>query len=370
MNQVTKILAVMATLLMCCDGKAGELNARLLKIKLPPGFTIAVYAQGMKNPRQLAQGDRGTVFAGSLTAGKVYALPDGDSDHVADRVYVIDDNLRLPSGVEFRNGSLYVGALDRILRYDDIESSLTNPPEPVLVTTAFPDHTHHGLKYLRFGPDGRLYVPVGAPCNVCDRPGFAQIRRINTDGSDEEVYARGVRNSVGLAFHPVTGELWFTDNGRDMLGDDLPSDELNRATQAGQHFGFPYCHQGDLADPEFGAGKSCSAYTGPAAMMGAHVANLGLTFYTGTLFPDNYKGQLFVARHGSWNRSEKVGYDIALVRFDAAGQALEPEVFARGWLQGQHDWGRPNDVLQLTDGSLLVSDDEAGAIYRITYVGN
>jgi glucose/arabinose dehydrogenase len=346
-----------------------NLSSRLDLIKLPPGFEISVYAEGVENARQLALGDRGTVFAGSRKAGLVHAVVDSDGDHAADRVYLIDKDLRLPSGLEFRFGSLYVGALDRILRYDDIESWLDQPPEPVVVTDRFPDKTHHGWKYLRFGPDDLLYVPVGAPCNICDEPGFSQVRRILADGSGMEVYAEGVRNSVGLAFHPETKDLWFTDNGRDMMGDDLPGDELNHAPRAGMHFGYPWCHQGDTPDPELGDGKSCDDYTAPALTLGAHVAALGLTFYTGDQFPREYHNQLFIAQHGSWNRSEKVGYDILLVRFDGEGRVTGSEIFASGWLQGQDNWGRPNDVLQMPDGSLLVSDDQAGAIYRISWKG-
>lgn len=350
---------------------AGSSVAENLKlIQLPPGFEISVYAENVENARQLALGDHGTVFTGSRKAGKVHAVQDTDGDHYAEKVFLIDEGLNMPSGLEFRFGSLYVGATDRILRYDDIESWLDRPPEPDLVSDAFPDKTHHGWKYLRFGPDSKLYVPVGAPCNICDEPGFAQIRRIFADGSGEEVYASGVRNSVGLAFHPETGALWFTDNGRDMLGDDLPGDELNRAAVAGLHFGYPYCHQGDTADAEFGQGKSCADYTAPALVLGAHVAALGLAFYTGTMFPDEYLNQLFIAQHGSWNRSEKVGYNILLVRFDDEGNPRSSEVFASGWLQGEEAWGRPNDVLQMPDGSLLVPDDKASVIYRISYTRN
>jgi glucose/arabinose dehydrogenase len=348
---------------------AEDLSARLKSIELPPGFEIQVYAEGVTNARQLALGDNGTVFAGSRKEGVVHAIVDQDGDQVADKVYLIDEGLQLPSGVEFRFGSLYVGALDRILRYDNIESWLDQPPEPDVVTDAFPDKTHHGWRYLRFGPDDLLYVAVGAPCNICDEPEYAQIRRILADGSGMEVYAEGVRNSVGLAFHPDTKELWFTDNGRDLLGDDLPGDELNHAPAAGMHFGYPYCHQGDSPDPEFGAGKSCADYTPPALTLGAHVAALGLTFYTGSMFPESYINQLFVAQHGSWNRAEKSGYEILLVTFDNEGRVSGSEVFASGWLQGQENWGRPNDVLQMPDGSLLVSDDQAGAIYRIFWTG-
>ena len=367
MNPIQKTLI---SLLIACSAQAlaaSEVSEKLALIQLPPGFEIALYAEGVENARQLAMGDQGTVFAGSRKAGVVHAVVDRDRDQVAEQVYLIDKDLKMPSGLEFKFGSLYVGAVDRILRYDDIESWLDQPPEPDVVPVVFPDKTHHGWKYLRFGPDGMLYVPVGAPCNICDEPGFAQIRRIMADGSGMEVYAEGVRNSVGLAFHPDTHELWFTDNGRDLQGDDMPGDELNHAPKAGMHFGYPYCHQGDAPDPEFGEGKSCGDYTPPALTLGAHVAALGLAFYTGGQFPPSYVNQLFVAQHGSWNRSEKSGYNILLVKFDEAGAIIGSEVFASGWLQGQENWGRPNDVLQMPDGSLLVSDDQAGVIYRISY---
>jgi glucose/arabinose dehydrogenase len=344
-----------------------DLAARLDQLRLPPGFSIHLFATGVDNARQMALGSRGTVFVGSRKAGEVHAIVDRDGDYVADASYRIAAGLTLPTGLEFRSGSLYVAALDRILRYEDIENRLDAPPEPVIVADNFPSERHHGWKYLRFGPDGMLYVPVGAPCNVCDEPGYAEIRRIAADGSGMEAYARGVRNSVGLAFQPNSGALWFTDNGRDMLGDDLPGDELNRAPRPGLHFGFPYCHQGDTLDPEFGRGRSCADYTPPALTLGAHVAALGLTFYTGSMFPPAYRNQLFIAQHGSWNRSEKVGYNILLVHFDDSGEVAGSEVFASGWLQDQENWGRPNDVMQMPDGSLLVSDDQAGVIYRIVY---
>ncbi len=366
----TTMIALMIALGMCiCSSVLGgeKLRQQLNLISLPPGFEIHIYAEGVENARQLALGDHGTVFVGSRKAGKVHAVIDTNGDHYAERVFLLDQDLNMPSGIEFKFGSLYVGAVNRILRYDDIESRLDQPPEPDLVTDQFPDKSYHGWKYLRFGPDGKMYVPIGAPCNICKEPGFAQIRRIFPDGSDDVVYASGVRNSVGLAFHPETGELWFTDNGRDMLGDDLPADELNHAPRPGMNFGYPWCHQGDTLDHEFGKDKSCADYTPPALLLGAHVAALGLTFYTGSMFPPGYRNQLFIAQHGSWNRSEKVGCNIVLVRFDEEGNVLGQELFASGWLQGDDCWGRPNDVLQMPDGSLLVSDDKADSIYRISY---
>ena len=345
------------------------LAAKMSLLQLPPGFEISIYAEGVENARQLALGEQGTVFVGSRKAGKVHALVDSDGDHVVEQVHLVDEGLEMPSGLEFRSGALYVGAVDRVLRYDDIERRLHSPPEPVVVRDDLPDEAHHGWKYLRFGADGLLYLPVGAPCNICDEEGFAQIRRMAADGSGMEVFAEGVRNSVGLAFHPDTGELWFTDNGRDMLGDDLPGDELNHALVPGMHFGYPWCHQGDSLDPEFGQGKSCADYSPPALTLGAHVAALGLTFYTGGMFPPDYRGQLFITQHGSWNRSEKVGYNVILVRFDDHGRVSGSEEFIGGWLQGQESWGRPNDVLQMPDGSLLISDDAQDVVYRVTYTG-
>lgn len=359
----TLILNICLPLAAC----AGDVH--LDQIELPAGFHIAVYADGVENARQMALGGQGTLFVGSMQAGKVYAVIDTDGDQTADRVLVVAEDLHMPSGIEFRDGALYVGAVSRILRYDDIEDHLDDPPQPVVVTDQLPDKDHHGWKYLRFGPDGRLYVPVGAPCNVCDEPGFAQIRRMDVSDGTWDVYAEGIRNSVGLAFHPDTGELWFTDNGRDLMGDDMPSCELDHAPRPGMHFGFPYCHQGDTLDPEFGKGKDCADYEPPAAKLGPHVAPLGLAFYTGKMFPAEYRNQLFIAEHGSWNRSQKIGYRVALVRFDDSGAVAGDEIFASGWLQGQDNWGRPTDVLVMPDGALLIADDQAGVIYRVSWTG-
>ncbi len=345
---------------------AAQSNALPLEtIKLPPGFSIELLAR-VENARGMALGARGTLFVGSMQAGKVYAVrmrPDALPE-----VTTIASGLRLPVGVAFRDGALYVSAVDRILRFDDIEGKLAQPPAPHVVSDRFPGDTHHGWKFIAFGPDGKLYVPVGAPCNICepDSNRYAIIMRMNADGSGAEVYARGIRNSVGFDWDPKTHDLWFTDNGRDWLGDDAPPDELNHAPTPGLHFGYPYCHGGTIADPEYGHRRPCKDFVAPAQNLGPHVASLGMRFYTGTQFPPEYRNQIFIAEHGSWNRSTKIGYRISLVRIEN-GRAIAYEPFASGWLQGEKVWGRPADVLVMPDGSLLVSDDYAGAIYRISY---
>lgn len=347
-------------------------QVQLDRIKLPPGFSIALFAR-VDNARQMALGrtdaSGGVVFVGSMRAGKVHAVR-FDSAYQATSVVPIASGLQLPVGVAYREGALYVSAVSRILRYDNIESRLEQPPAPVVVTDRLPGETHHGWKFIAFGPDGKLYVPVGAPCNICepDAQRYANILRMNADGSGIEPFARGVRNTVGFDWQPQTGELWFTDNGRDMLGDALPPDELNHAPRAGMHFGYPYCHGGDLPDPEFGSKRTCADFTAPAQKLGPHVAALGMRFYTGSMFPAAYRNQVFIAEHGSWNRSKKIGYQVSLVRLQG-GKAVSYEPFASGWLQGESAWGRPADVLVLPDGSLLVSDDSAGVIYRIIYRG-
>lgn len=342
----------------------------LEQIKLPPGFSIRLWAR-VDNARQMALGQTdatgGTLFVGSMQAGKVHAVRFG-ADYASTDVRVIASGLQMPVGVAYRSGSLYVSAVDRILRYDQPEQRNERSPAPALVTDKLPPERHHGWKFIAFGPDGKLYVPVGAPCNICepDPQRYANILRMNPDGSGVEVFARGIRNSVGFDWQPQSGELWFTDNGRDQLGDDLPPDELNHAPRAGLHFGYPYCHGGDLPDPEFGSQRRCAEFTPPAQKLAAHAAALGMRFYSGKMFPAAYRNQIFIAEHGSWNRSKKIGYRIALVRLQG-NRAVSYETFASGWLQGESAWGRPADVLVLPDGSLLVADDLAGAIYRISY---
>ncbi|MBI1396220.1 MAG: sorbosone dehydrogenase family protein [Betaproteobacteria bacterium] len=336
------------------------------RISLPPGFRIELYAR-VPGARSLALGDRGTLFVGTMDAGKVYAVRPG-ADGRAAEVLTIARGLNVPNGVAFRDGALYVAEIDRILRYDEIESRLENPPKPVLVTDRYPSDRAHGWKYIKFGPDGWLYVPVGAPCNVCepDPDRYALISRIRPDGTGYQVFARGIRNSVGFDWHPETGVLWFNDHGRDWMGDDLPSCELNRAPEPGMNFGFPYCHQGDTPDPEFGTLHACSEFTPPAWKQGGHVAPDGLHFYRGDMFPPEYRNRAFIAQHGSWNRTRKNGYRVMMATI-RNGTVVRFETFAQGWLEGQRSWGRPVDLLELRDGSLLVSDDQAGAIYRITY---
>lgn len=342
------------------------------KINLPEGFEIDVFADNIENARSLCQTPNGTVFIGTKKAGKVYALRDENGDGRAEKKWVIAKDMNTPNGVTFKDGALYVAEIDKIWRFDNIETQLEKPPKPVLVTDDLPSEEHHGWKFIAFGPEGKLYVPVGAPCNVCneENPLFSTILRMNADGTNREIYAHGVRNSVGFSWHPITRHLWFTDNGRDMLGDDLPPDELNHAPQAGSHFGFPYCHGGDINDPEFGKEQPCGpTFTKPAKKLGPHVAALGMRFYTGTMFPETYKNQIFIAEHGSWNRSKKTGYRVSLIRLDQKGEVESYQPFAEGWLKGEEVSGRPVDVLVWTDGSLLVSDDFADKVYRITWKG-
>jgi glucose/arabinose dehydrogenase len=345
---------------------AAELN----EFTLPPGFRIAVYAGDVPNARQMALGPPGVVFVGSRSEGKVYAVVDRDGDNRADQVHLIARGLDQPSGVAYRDGALYVAAVSRILRFRDVAKDLTRPPKPEVVSDAYPSDAHHGWKFIAFGPDGKLYVPVGAPCNVCAPPGplHATITRLEIVGGRPEVLARGVRNSVGFDFDPATGDLWFTDNGRDWLGDEQPPDELNHLTKVGEHFGFPFCHGTGIRDPEYNGGRSCTDFTPPARELGPHVAAIGMRFYGGRMFPEKYRGGVFIAEHGSWNRSTPIGYRVTFVKIEN-GRATSYEPFASGWLKGSTASGRPADVLVMPDGALLVSDDKAGRIYRISYAG-
>jgi glucose/arabinose dehydrogenase len=338
------------------------------RIKLPPGFKIDVYAFGVAGARSLARADDGTVFVGTREQGKVYAVRDRDGDHRADDVFTLATGLNSPNGVAFSDGALFVAEISRVIRFDDVLSRLERPPEPVVVNDTFPRDEWHGWKFIAFGPDGKLYVPVGAPCNVCERedPRYASIMRMNRDGSALEVFASGVRNTVGFDWRPATRELWFTDNGRDWLGDDAPPDELNRAPAPNLHFGFPYIHGADIPDPEYGRKGKPAGFTPPALELGPHVAALGMRFYAGEMFPESYRGNIFIAEHGSWNRKAPVGYRVTRVRL-AGDEPRSYEVFAEGWRADGGAWGRPVDVLVMPDGALLVSDDKAGALYRISY---
>jgi glucose/arabinose dehydrogenase len=367
-NACSQKMAVATSKALSTEPQALYQKYQLDKIILPPGFSISVFAE-VPNARSLCRGSRGTIFAGNRDGNKVYAVVDENNDGVAEKRYVIDEGLNMPNGVAFRNGSLYVAEVNRILRYENIETRLANPPEPVVVYDQYPTERHHGWKFIAFGPDDKLYVPVGAPCNVCEKenPVYSTITRMNPDGSNMEVYAAGVRNSVGFAWQPQTGALWFTDNGRDNMGDDVPADELNCAPQKGMHFGFPYCHQGDTPDPEFGDKKNCADFTKPMQNLGPHVAALGMRFYTGNMFLPEYKNQIFIAEHGSWNRSTPLGYRVMMCRLEN-NKVVQYVPFARGWLQPNGDvLGRPVDVEILPDGSMLISDDKSGAIYRVTF---
>jgi len=364
---VSVAAAGIAALLLGSGDDAVAQTVPLDRVKLPPGFSIELVARA-PSAREMTWGEHGTLFVGSRE-GRVYAVTMPTSGRGEASVHTIASGLQMPVGVAFHQGALYVSAVDRIVRLDDIERQLDHPPKPVVVTSAFPSDTHHGWKFIAFGPDGKLYVPVGAPCNVCeaDPDRYANIMRMNADGSGLEVFARGIRNTVGFDWHPQTKELWLTNNGRDLMGDDAPPDTLHRAPRPGLNFGFPYCHGGTIADPQFVSRHACSEFTAPAQLLGPHVAALGMRFYTGSQFPAAYRNQIFIAEHGSWNRSHKIGYRVTLLTLGADGRATSYTPFAEGWLQGETAWGRPADVLVAPDGSLLVSDDSAGAIYRIRY---
>ena len=335
------------------------------KLKVPPGFNIEVYAAGIANARSLAAGDKGTVFVGSRLLDKVSAIVDKDGKR---SVKVIASGLYRPNGVAFKNGTLYIAELSKVSKIEKIEDVIDNPPKPTVIYDNLPKDEAHGWKFIAIGPDNKLYVPVGQPGNnVLHDDAHGQIRRINLDGSGAEVIAKGVRNTVGFDWHPETKQLYFTDNGRDWMSEDVPEDELNRLTKVGEHFGAPYCLQGNIVDPEFGWGKSCGDYTPPVALLGPHSAALGMRFYTGSMFPKAYKNAIILARHGSWNRSKKVGGDVLVVKLNKDGSVKSTEPLITGFLEDNKYIGRPVDVMQMKDGSLLVSDDWNGAVYRVTY---
>jgi glucose/arabinose dehydrogenase len=385
MERKSTYLIAFLTFALCCNNSSTkdaigvelpaitEASAKLPleSIKLPKGFSISVYAE-VEDARSMALSPSGTLFVGNRSEDKVYAVKDTDGDMKADKKWVLATGLNMPNGVAFKDGDLYVAEVNKVHKFAGIESKLDKPTSQV-VYDKFPTEKHHGWKYIAFGPDGKLYVPVGAPCNICESkdPVYASITRMNADGTGLEVFANGVRNTVGFTWHPTTKNIWFTDNGRDMMGDDVPPCELNTTTKAGQHFGYPYCHGGTIKDPEFGDKKPCGEFIQPAQNLNAHVAPLGLKFYTGNMFPAEYKNHIILAEHGSWNRSKKSGYKLSLVKVNEAGKATSYTTFASGWMDDatQKVWGRPVDVLLLPDGSMLVSDDQAGVIYRIVYKG-
>jgi glucose/arabinose dehydrogenase len=349
-----------------------ESDLPLERISLPPGFVIHVFADNVQGARSMTRAEDGTIFVGTRRDGVVYALRDTDGDYLIDEQQVIANGLNNPNGVVYHDGALFVAQIDRVTRYDNVLAAVdaNRDPDPVLITDRFLDEGHHGWKYMRLGPDGKLYVPQGVPCNVCEESDtYGYVARMNLDGSDFEVILNGMRNTVGFDWHPETGDFWFTDNGRDWMGDDLPPDELNHLSAVGQHFGFPYCHGGTVIDPEFGYPGACDQFRAPVMPLGPHVAALGLRFYDGEQFPAQYHNQAFIAERGSWNRSVPIGYRVTLVRLNG-DQAVSYEPFAEGWLNPDGtNWGRPVDLMILPDGSLLVSDDLGGRIYRIVYTG-
>lgn len=335
------------------------------QLKLPPGFNIEVYASGIANTRSLRVGDKGTVFVGTRFGNKVTAIvkKDGKTE-----IKTVASGLYRPNGLAYHNGTLYIAELSQISKIDNIENVLDNPPKPTVIYTDLPKDEAHGWKFLAVGPDNKLYVEVGQPGNnVLHDAAHGQIRRMNLDGTGAEVVARGVRHSVGFDWNPVNKQLYFSDNGRDWLSEDVPQDELNRVTKVGEHFGAPYCYQGNILDSEFGWGHSCSDFTAPVALTGPHSAGLGLRFYTGNMFPKEYKNAIILARHGSWNRSKKFGGDVVVIKLNKDGTVRSIEPFITGFLVDNKYIGRPVDVQQMADGSLLLSDDWNGAIYRITY---
>ena len=347
------------------DSLAGKASA----LKIADGFKVEIFARDVKDARSMCLSPNHTLFVGNRDGDKVYALRDEDNDNVAEKKYVIYEGGNMPNGVAFKNGALYVAEVNRILKFENIEDSLNLKPKPKVIYDQYPTDKWHGWKYIAFGPDGKLYIPVGVPCNVCEDKNkvFGTMTRMNDDGTGMEIVHSGIRNTVGFTWHPDTKNLWFTDNGRDDFGDDRPNCELNHAKKDFQHFGFPYCHEGDIPDPEFGKGKNCDDYIKPVAKMGPHVAPLGIEYVRNSYFPSAFNDQFFIAKHGSWNRKEKIGYDIDMVKVDSLGNLIEKKTFISGWLSDdkKNVWGRPVDIEMWKDGSMLISDDYANCIYRV-----
>lgn len=346
-------------------GSAANINLKQLTV--PAGFKIEFFAENVENARQMALSPSGIVYVGSRKAGKVYALKDVDSDGKVDQRWLVAEDLNMPSGLAFKEDDLYVADVDKILKFTNIDANLEQPVIELFFND-LPDDDHHGWKFIRFAPNGDLIIPVGAPCNICEAPTDKHARILALDMNTKTLteLAKGVRNTVGFDYHPLTNQLWFSDNGRDMMSDDVPGDEINRLIDVGSHFGYPYFHAGDVADPEFSKGKKSSDYIFPEYTLGAHVAPLGVHFYRGQQFPKSYKNQLFVAEHGSWNRTKKSGYKVALLTIENS-KVVNYQAFISGFMQAEKTFGRPVAILELADGSLLVSDDFANVIYRISY---
>lgn len=340
------------------------------ELKLPDGFKIEHYAN-VTSARQLAFASEKVIFVASNN-GKIYAIIDENKDYKSDRVILIYEDFKVGSGIAFDNNSLYVTDLNKVFRFSKILSKLGQELKPEILTDKLPSSAYHGKRFLKFSPDERdqkrLFIGVGAPCNVClqKNKAYSTILSLNPKDWNYQIYAYGVRNTVGFDWHPITKELWFTDNGRDWLGDNFPPDELNHAPQKGLHFGFPYLHGDNITDPEYGNRREKREYQIPAQKLGAHVASLGMLFYTGKLFPKKYHNQILIAEHGSWNRSQKVGYRISIVEVKN-NQVTSYKPFITGWTKNESVYGRPVDLLVLKDGSLLISDDAFGKIYRVSY---
>ncbi|MHC4471908.1 MAG: PQQ-dependent sugar dehydrogenase [Planctomycetota bacterium] len=370
MNRALLAAALSITCLVAFAALAEEREPKLPleRIELPEGFKIELFAGDLPGARSLRRGEKGTIFVSTRMEGVVYAVRDEDGDGRAEKTLTVLDGLDTPNGIALRKGSLYVAEMHRVVRYDEIEDRLSKPPEPVLVNDSLPYEEAHGWRYIGFGPDDLLYVPVAYPgdIGISKDERISTIMRMKPDGTGLELFARGIRHTVGFDWHPDTKVMWFTENGWDFMGDDLPPDELNRAPKKGLHFGFPHWHGRDVRDPKFHGSMKKGEFVPPARDLPAHVAPLGMRFYTGTMFPEKYRKQIFIAEHGSWNRAEPVGYRVTVVRLEGT-EAVGYEAFAEGWLSGGKAWGRPVDVLVMPDGALLVSDDRAGAVYRITY---